>query len=71
MMNDRPKGDELGALWEKDNGKGTFFTGNVLINGEKVKIVAFRNSHKTNANSPDYRILRSRPKAQAVDDAAF
>ena len=51
----------LGALWEKENDKGTFFSG-VLENedGTKTKIVIFKNNYKDTEKKPDYVILKAR-----------
>ena len=53
----------LGALWKKENDKGTFFSG-VLENedGTKTKIVIFKNNYKDTDNKPDYVILKAREK---------
>jgi hypothetical protein len=59
--------DEIGALWKNDGPKGEYFTG--TINGEKV--VVFPNTFKQpGEKSPDYRVLKSKPKT-SVDDVAF
>jgi len=55
----------IGALWEKTSARGTFMTGNVEINGEKVGIVVFKNEQKT-GKQPDWRILKAKPKEQAM-----
>jgi len=62
--------DELGALWEKTSGRGTFMTG--TINNQPV--VLFRNDRKTpGSKQPDWRVLKAKPKEDAgprreVDD---
>ena len=57
--------NERGCLWEKQGAKGTYFTG--LIDGEPI--VVFKNTaKKEGGKAPDYRILRPKPKAPAVDD---
>lgn len=56
---------ELGALWTKVNTRGEFMTGEIEINGEKIKIVCFPNAKK-NDKSPDWRVLKSQPKAQTA-----
>ena len=60
-----PNPDELGALWEKSSAKGPYMTG--TISG--VKVVVFKNGHKSSEKSPDWRVLRSRPRdPQPVTD---
>lgn len=56
--------EELGALWEKSGGKGTYFTGTVC--GQKV--VVFKNDRKRADNHPDWRVLKARPKNAAPAD---
>lgn len=52
----------IGGLWLNVK-KGTtekYLAGNIEINGEKVKIICFKNSFKSeNAAAPDYRIFLS------------
>lgn len=56
--------DELGALWEKTGAKGTYFTGTITGIGA---VVVFRNTRKTaGSKQPDWRILRSKPKAETT-----
>jgi uncharacterized protein (DUF736 family) len=61
--------DELGALWEKQSGRGQYFTG--TINGQKV--VVFKNDRKSSENQPDWRVLKAKPRdaapAPAQDEA--
>lgn len=59
--------DEIGALWIKSGAKGEYMTG--TINGERV--VVFRNGNKRGEKSPDWRVLKSKPRedsAPAQDD---
>lgn len=56
--------DEIGAAWEKSGKNGTYLTGQIEINGEKVRIVMFRNGNKKSEKSPDFRILRSKPQGE-------
>jgi hypothetical protein len=67
---------ELGALWEKEGGKGKYMTG--TING--VAVVVFRNTRaENNAKAPQWRVLKSQPREQGNpapppmtdDDVAF
>ena len=51
--------NELGCLWEKSGGRGTYMTG--TINGQAV--VVFRNDRKApGSKQPDWRVLKSKPK---------
>ena len=60
--------NEIGALWQKESARGTYFTG--VINGEKV--VVFRNGNKKEGSkAPDLRVLKSKPKPEAADDQPF
>lgn len=54
----RKNPDELGALWEKTNDRGTYMTG--TISG--VQVVCFRNDHKAKETQPDWRVLKSKPR---------
>jgi uncharacterized protein (DUF736 family) len=49
--------DELGALWVKTGGKGEYMTGE--ING--VKVVCWKQD-KRSEKSPDWRVMKSKPK---------
>jgi hypothetical protein len=53
--------NELGALWEKVGAKGPYMTG--TIGGERV--VVFKNGNKNSEKSPDWRVLKAKPKEQA------
>lgn len=53
--------NELGALWEKTNARGTFMTGMIEVNGQKINVVCFPN-RKGAASHPDWRVLKSVPK---------
>ena len=51
----------IGALWEKKSKTGmTYFSGKCF----DKKIVAFKNTKKTNEKQPDYTILESREREQ-------
>jgi hypothetical protein len=73
MMNDRPKDDEIGALWKSDRDGDIAFTGNVKIDGKPMSVVVFVNKYKEpGSKQPDYRIVKSRhQKAQTVGDPPF
>jgi hypothetical protein len=55
--------DELGALWCKEGAKGPYMTGTI----DGVKVVLFP-AKKTNEKSPDWRVLKSKPKTETVQD---
>lgn len=64
MENQTPN-PSIGALWEKFTKAGqSYFTGNVEVNGAKIKIVVFKNNKKSKETQPDYNILISQPPAQ-------
>lgn len=50
--------NEIGALWEKTGAKGPYMTGTI---GD-VKVVLFKNGNKRSDKSPDWRVLKSKPK---------
>lgn len=50
--------DELGALWLKTGTKGDYMTGEI----SGIKVVVFQ-AKKTSDKSPDWRVLRSKPRA--------
>ena len=63
--------DELGALWLKRKADGEpYFTGSISLDGgaTKVGVVVFKNRHKNAETHPDYRILKSKPKAAPKPD---
>lgn len=60
------KQTEYGALWTKTGPKGEYMTGNLEVNGVKVKVVAFKNTNKKNPNEPDWRILEPKPREEAA-----
>lgn len=49
--------DELGALWIKHGPNSDYMTGE--ING--IKVVVFK-AKKTSEKSPDWRVLKSKPR---------
>jgi len=60
------KNQSIGGLWKKTSPKGEFFSGEIELEGKKVRVVVFAND-KTNPNTgirndkaPDYRILLAR-----------
>lgn len=51
--------NEIGALWEKQSAKGTYFTGKI---GDQP-VVIFKNGNKREgSNAPDWRVLKPTPK---------
>lgn len=60
------KDKSIGALWQKQSQKGTWFSGNIEVDGKKYQIVAFPNNYKTEDKHPDFRILQAEPKTEVV-----
>lgn len=67
MADDKVK---VGALWEKNSAKGTFFTGTLdkaatvdAINGGQTKLLVFANSFKKEDKHPDYVVYLVDPNA--------
>lgn len=57
--------NEIGALWEKQGVKGTYFTGKI---GEQP-VVIFKNGHKREgSNAPDWRVLKPQARAEREID---
>lgn len=53
---------KIGCLWEKESQNGkTFWSGELLINGQKVSIVGFKRD-KRNEKEPDIDLLKSLPQ---------
>jgi len=50
------KKQSIGALWVKQGKSGDFFTGNIEVNGQKIKIAIFKNDYKKD-KQPDFRIF--------------
>lgn len=57
---------ELGVLWEKSGAKGTWFSGSIEIDNQKIPVVVFRNGNKKSDKAPDFRILRAQRRADAA-----
>ena len=57
---------KVGSLWEKTSANGVpFMSGELLINGKAVKIVAFRNKQEwidENEKRPQWEIQKSKEK---------
>ena len=56
--------NQLGALWIKESAKGQYMSGYIEINGEKIKIICFKNTYKKEDKHPDWQVLKSKPKPQ-------
>ena len=56
----------IGSLWEKTSANGVqYMSGELLINGKTVKIVAFRNKQEwidENEKRPQWEIQKSKDK---------
>lgn len=53
-------------MWEKTTQKGgKFLSGQITINGEAVKFVAFKNGYKKEDRHPDWKLYLSKPKEVA------
>ena len=56
--------NELGALWEKQGKKGTYFTGKI---GDQP-VVVFKNDRKREgSNAPDWRVLKPQKQDREMD----
>ena len=54
---------KIGALWKKTSAAGKeFYSGEIEVNGELIKIVCFSRDEKRSEKEPDYDILKSKPK---------
>ena len=57
--------NEIGALWEKQSAKGTYFTGKI----SDQPVVIFKNGNKREgSNAPDWRVLKPQAKADREID---
>jgi len=54
MINNR----KIGALWLKEGTKGEYMSGELIINDQKVPIVAFKRDKRSD-REPDWDILKS------------
>ena len=55
------KKDGDGALWLKTTDRGEMMTGDIFINGQTIKIVAFPNE-SDNPKAPAWRISKAKPR---------
>ena len=55
--------NELGALWKKKSNAGMSFLSGYINDhdGQRIDVVVFANSKKTNEKAPDYRLYVSKP----------
>lgn len=53
---------EIGALWKKEGGGQSFYSGKVKVGKTEVDVVCFSNKYKTEDKHPDIRIYISEPK---------
>lgn len=52
--------NSIGALWLNEAKNGTkYLRGEIELDGEKHKIIVFKNDHKKEDKHPDYRIFQS------------
>lgn len=53
----------IGGIWVNEKeGKGKWLNIQVDIEGQKYKLIAFKNRYKEGEKHPDYKIFFSRPK---------
>jgi len=72
MSNQQPERKSIGALWEKTSGRGAnFLTGEVEIDGKKIKLVCFKNGYKEQEKHPDWRIYLSEQQASGFVPSTF
>jgi hypothetical protein len=57
--------DSVGALWVKENDKGTFLSMKITLGGQEYSLIGFNNKYKeAGDNRPDYRLFISKQKPQ-------
>ena len=64
----------IGALWCKQSEKGDYYTGTIEKDGQKYKIVVFKNNYKTEERHPDFKIFESKKQEKQEttgDDLPF
>lgn len=61
--NSNNKNQELGALWKKKSKTGMSFLSGYINDhdGQRIDVVVFANSKKSNEKAPDYRLYVSKP----------
>ena len=61
--------NHIGALWLKQSKAGkTFMSGELDMNGEKIKIVVFKNNKDGVETRPDYQIFKSEEREQKQEE---
>jgi uncharacterized protein (DUF736 family) len=62
--------NELGALWKKKSKTGLSFLSGYINDhdGQRIDVVVFANSKKTNEKAPDYRLYVSKPMEPKSSD---
>jgi hypothetical protein len=63
--------NELGALWKKKSKTGMSFLSGYINDhdGQRIDVVVFANSKKTNEKAPDYRLYVSKPLENKTSNA--
>ena len=61
-MPENEKSKSIGAMWEQDGKRGPYLSGQIEVNGEKIRFVAFKNGYKKEAKQPDWKIMPSVPQ---------
>jgi uncharacterized protein (DUF736 family) len=63
--------NELGALWKKKSKTGLSFLSGYINDhdGQRIDVVVFANSKKTNEKAPDYRLYVSKPLDKASSES--
>lgn len=57
--------DKLGALWASKTSKGeTMLSGTITLNGQTLKIVAFKNNKRPGKADPDFQVFKSKPREE-------
>lgn len=59
-------GKPLGSLWERYKNGALYYTGVIEINGQKQKIVVFKNNNQKSEKSPQMFIFPERPREENV-----
>lgn len=54
--------EKLGAMWNKSGSNGPYMSGEVEVNGVKVRVVAFVNTYKDDDKKPDWILYKSTPR---------
>jgi hypothetical protein len=59
----------IGALWVKNGKKGKFYSGTIEYKGEKIRVMAFPNTKKTELKHPDLNIVLATDETNRPADA--